>query len=71
MAAANANGTVLFSTTLYRKNLHYKVLPKPNDSKGSMEAMKDYIINHHRDDTGIIYCHSKKVRRSPGTVFTM
>ncbi|KAI0646663.1 P-loop containing nucleoside triphosphate hydrolase protein [Trametes meyenii] len=57
---ANAEGTVLFSAPLYRKNLHYTVMPKPASFQDSVLAMCDYILEHHRNDTGIIYCLSKK-----------
>ncbi|EJF56547.1 ATP-dependent DNA helicase [Dichomitus squalens LYAD-421 SS1] len=52
--------TVIFSTSLYRKNLHYAVLPKPSSGTGSIEKMRDYILTHHRNDTGIVYCLTRK-----------
>ena len=61
-SAADNDGTVLFSTSLYRKNLHYHVLPKPAGSSDSIATMRDYILSKHRNDTGIIYCLTKKVR---------
>ncbi|RDX41672.1 ATP-dependent DNA helicase [Lentinus brumalis] len=59
-SAADVDGTVLFSTSLYRKNLHYYVLPKPAGGNDSIMAMRDYILNNHRNDTGIVYCLTKK-----------
>ncbi|KAI0824919.1 P-loop containing nucleoside triphosphate hydrolase protein [Trametes gibbosa] len=58
--AADVKGTVLFSAPLYRKNLHYKVLAKPAATQDSIRAMCDYILEHHREDTGIVYCLTKK-----------
>ena len=51
-----------FSSPLYRKNLHYKVVPKPDKTTDQIVAMKDYILEHHANDTGIIYCFSIKVK---------
>ncbi|KAA1473234.1 ATP-dependent DNA helicase [Dentipellis sp. KUC8613] len=59
-SAADREGTVLFSTSLYRKNLHYHVLPKPAGGNDSIAAMRDYILDKHKNDTGIVYCLSKK-----------
>ncbi|EMD34632.1 hypothetical protein CERSUDRAFT_116806 [Gelatoporia subvermispora B] len=53
-------GTVFFSSPLYRKNLHYTVFPKPSDTGQVIQVMKDYILEHHRNHTGIIYCLSRK-----------
>ncbi|KAF8970329.1 P-loop containing nucleoside triphosphate hydrolase protein [Flammula alnicola] len=53
-------GTVYFSSPLYRKNLHYSVVPKPDKAADQIIAMKDYILEHHPNDTGIIYCFSVK-----------
>lgn len=64
-SAADMDGTVLFSTSLYRKNLHYHVLPKPSGSNDSIMAMRDYILSKHKNDTGIVYCLTKKVRVMP------
>ncbi|EJU00640.1 ATP-dependent DNA helicase [Dacryopinax primogenitus] len=53
-------GTVYFSSPLYRANLHYSVLPKPPSAAGAIQAMADYILAHHRGESGIVYCLSKK-----------
>lgn len=60
-SGATATGTIYFSSPLYRKNLHYKVVPKPDKAVDQIVAMKDYILEHHAHDTGIIYCFSIKV----------
>ncbi|KAF9556796.1 ATP-dependent DNA helicase [Agrocybe pediades] len=57
---APSKGTVYFSSPLYRKNLHYRVLPKPDNSAGHLLEMKNYILEHHPNDSGIIYCFTKK-----------
>jgi hypothetical protein len=58
---APIQGTVYFSSPLYRKNLHYRVVPKPVKAAAHLEAMRDYILEHHPNDTGIIYCFTTKV----------
>ena len=65
MTAAEPKKTVLFNTPLYRKNLHYAVHPKPAATNESIAAMRDYILVHHKGDTGIVYCLTKKVRLLP------
>ncbi|KAF7306791.1 ATP-dependent DNA helicase [Mycena indigotica] len=55
-----AGATVYFSSPLYRPNLHYNVLPKPASAQAAIVAMKDYILEHHRDHTGIVYCFTRK-----------
>ncbi|KAI9061598.1 ATP-dependent DNA helicase [Trametes sanguinea] len=57
--AATPTGTVLFSAPLYRKNLLYKVLPKPASWRETIRVMTEYILEHHRNESGIVYCHSK------------
>ncbi|KAF9486141.1 ATP-dependent DNA helicase [Pholiota conissans] len=57
---ASAVGTVYFSSPLYRKNLHYTVVPKPDKAEQHITAIKDYILEKHPNDTGIIYCYSVK-----------
>ncbi|KAL5476913.1 hypothetical protein ACEPAI_3099 [Sanghuangporus weigelae] len=58
--AATADGTIYFSAPLYRKNLHYTVVPKPSSASGVIKAMTKYILDHHHNDSGIVYCMSKK-----------
>lgn len=61
LPGANTDGTVYFSAPLYRKNLHYSVLPKPSSANSAIKNMADYILKHHPNATGIVYCLSKKV----------
>ncbi|KZT07931.1 ATP-dependent DNA helicase [Laetiporus sulphureus 93-53] len=62
--AAGTKGTVYFSAPLYRKNLHYSVLPKPSANAQVIATLKDYILDHHRGQSGIIYCLSRKEAES-------
>ncbi|KAH9059765.1 P-loop containing nucleoside triphosphate hydrolase protein [Lactarius vividus] len=57
--AAKPLGTVLFTSPLYRKNLHYKVLPKTSDRVGAVRDIVKYILDRHPNETGIIYCLSR------------
>jgi superfamily II DNA helicase RecQ len=62
--AANVTGTVHFAAPLYRANLHYRVMSKPASAAAAIQAMADYINSHHPEESGIVYCLSKKVRHS-------
>lgn len=55
-----ANRTVYFTAPLHRPNLVYKVLPRPSSSNAANQAICDWILEHHPEDTGIVYCLSKK-----------
>ncbi|KAF8488965.1 P-loop containing nucleoside triphosphate hydrolase protein [Russula emetica] len=57
--AAAPHGTVKFTSPLYRKNLHYKVVSKPSSAAQVVKDMVKYILENHRDETGIIYCLSR------------
>lgn len=58
-SAALPNTTVVFSAPLYRPNLRYKVLPKPSSAQAALDAIVDWILDHHEGDTGIIYTLSR------------
>lgn len=53
-------GTVVFNAPLYRKNLHYTVVPKPSSAGGIIKAMAELIGRKYKGMTGIVYCFSKK-----------
>ncbi|ETW75702.1 hypothetical protein HETIRDRAFT_329913, partial [Heterobasidion irregulare TC 32-1] len=55
---ASLKGTVSFSSPLYRRNLHYRVLAKPNNET-LLKLMTEYIRASHPNETGIIYCLSQ------------
>jgi ATP-dependent DNA helicase Q1 len=63
-SAAVPYGTVTFSSPLYRKNLRYKVVPKPSHSRQVVSDMVKYILESHLNDTGIVYCLSRAVSTS-------
>ncbi|CAL1708476.1 unnamed protein product [Somion occarium] len=63
-AADPRKGTLYFSSPLYRKNLHYKVLPKPASANAVIKAMTEYIQSQHPKDSGIIYCLAQKEAES-------
>jgi ATP-dependent DNA helicase Q1 len=60
--AAEPRNTVLFTSPLYRGNLHYKVLPKSSDRSCTIRDMVKYILDRHPNETGIVYCLSREVK---------
>lgn len=48
---------IMLKQSFNRTNLFYTVMNKP---PAIYEWVKDYIMNNHRGETGIIYCHSKQ-----------
>ncbi|KAH9830078.1 ATP-dependent DNA helicase [Rhodofomes roseus] len=53
-------GTVYFSSPLYRSNLHYSILSKPAHFTDTIHVLREWISSHHPNDSGIIYCLTKK-----------
>lgn len=62
LAVAEPGKTVFFSSPLYRKNLHYKVLPKPQKESDHLDMMVNYILENYPNQSGIVYCTTKQVR---------
>ncbi|KAI9030345.1 P-loop containing nucleoside triphosphate hydrolase protein [Hyaloraphidium curvatum] len=54
------NGCLVFSSELYRKNLHYSVVQKGSSSDEQVGEIAEWMDQHHPDETGIVYCLSKK-----------
>ena len=50
-----------FSTSapLYRPNLNWSVVPKPQKAEQANQAIISYILEHHEGETGIIYTLSR------------
>lgn len=53
-------GCEVFVQPSARPNLRYEVRSKPGDAKAMVEAMTAFILERHPDDSGIIYCLSRK-----------
>ncbi|SPO31171.1 related to RecQ family helicase RecQL1 [Ustilago trichophora] len=51
--------TVYFTAPLFRANLMYQVVQRPQQVKAAAEAMVDYILEHHAGHSGIVYCLSQ------------
>jgi ATP-dependent DNA helicase Q1 len=62
---ANRDGSVLFTSPLYRPNLRYRVVAKPSKSSDNIADMADFVKREHLSQSGIVYTLSKKVRAAP------
>ncbi|GAC93198.1 hypothetical protein PHSY_000761 [Pseudozyma hubeiensis SY62] len=51
--------TIYFTAPLFRPNLIYQVVQRPQQAKAAAEAMVDYILQHHAGHSGIVYCLSQ------------
>ncbi|GAN10251.1 ATP-dependent DNA helicase Q1, partial [Mucor ambiguus] len=54
------NGTLVFSAPLYRPNLVYSVVQRPDSADATIRHITDWILENYRNQSGIIYCLSKK-----------
>lgn len=52
--------TVYFRAPLHRPNLRYQVKARPSGSVDMHSMLAAYILEHHRDKSGIVYCLSRK-----------
>lgn len=57
--SALPNTSVLFTSPLYRKNLHYSVISKPTAAAAVIDIIVEYIKENHSKKCGIIYCLSR------------
>ncbi|KAK0191877.1 P-loop containing nucleoside triphosphate hydrolase protein [Armillaria mellea] len=53
-------GTLYFSSSLYRENLHYRITSKSSKKQEVIKDFTAYILEHHHGESGIIYCLSQK-----------
>lgn len=51
--------TIYFTAPLFRPNLLYQVVQRPQQAKAASEAIVDYILQHHAGESGIVYCLSQ------------
>lgn len=58
--AAVARRTVYFRAPLHRANLRYAVMTRPANALAAHQAMCAYIEQHHANESGIVYCLSRK-----------
>lgn len=59
---ANRDGTVLFTSPLYRPNLRYSVVAKPSKPSEHFADMASFVKREHLHQSGIVYTLSKKVQ---------
>ncbi|GAA5873510.1 hypothetical protein JCM16303_001150 [Sporobolomyces ruberrimus] len=57
--AALPNSTILFTAPLYRPNLNWSVVAKPQKADQATSAIIDWILDNHEGETGIVYCLSR------------
>lgn len=51
--------TIYFTAPLFRPNLMYQVVQRPQQAKAASEAVVDYVLEHHAGHSGIVYCLSQ------------
>ncbi|KAI9483682.1 MAG: P-loop containing nucleoside triphosphate hydrolase protein [Benjaminiella poitrasii] len=54
------NGTLVFSAPLHRPNLAYRVVQRPDSAEETIRHIVDWILKNYPNQSGIIYCLSKK-----------
>ncbi|SMN21556.1 similar to Saccharomyces cerevisiae YMR190C SGS1 Nucleolar DNA helicase of the RecQ family [Maudiozyma saulgeensis] len=56
----NQTNMTLLRQSFNRDNLFYQILPKNSNTKIMVDTIKNFILENFKNQTGIIYCHSKK-----------
>ena len=56
----NQSNMVLLRQSFNRDNLFYQILPKNSNTTIMADTIKKFILENFRNQTGIIYCHSKR-----------
>ncbi|KAI7886348.1 ATP-dependent DNA helicase [Lichtheimia hyalospora FSU 10163] len=54
------NATLVYTAPLYRPNLIYKVIEKPEKDADVLQHIVQWIKTYHTKSSGIVYCFSKK-----------
>ncbi|KAJ9475022.1 putative ATP-dependent helicase SGS1 (putative) [Pseudozyma hubeiensis] len=62
--------TIYFTAPLFRPNLVYQVVQRPQQAKAAAEAIVDYILQHHAGHSGIVYCLSQADTEATATALT-
>ncbi|CBQ69103.1 related to RecQ family helicase RecQL1 [Sporisorium reilianum SRZ2] len=62
--------TIYFTAPLFRPNLLYQVVQRPQQANAAAEAMVDYILQHHAGHSGIVYCLSQADTEATATSLT-
>ncbi|KAH8922490.1 ATP-dependent DNA helicase [Atractiella rhizophila] len=53
-------GTAFFSSPLYRPNLNYSVMSKPQQADAVIKKLVEWVEDNHSKETGIVYCLTQK-----------
>lgn len=54
------SGCFVWSSELYRRNLHYKVVSKSSSAEDQVSEIAEWIAAHHPEETGIVYTLTRK-----------
>lgn len=58
LPVAPPNRTIIFRGSLYRPNIHFQVIRKPDSKPAQLKWLYEYIIPR-RNQSGIIYCRTQ------------
>ncbi|KAJ8659580.1 hypothetical protein O0I10_004557 [Lichtheimia ornata] len=65
------NATLVYTAPLYRANLIYKVLEKPEKDADVLQHIVQWIKTYHAKSSGIVYCFSKRDTETMAAGLTM